>query len=134
MDENGVSSLPCLGSTCRKTSKNLGLHSIDSARKGEPGKQSDAQHPTFETLQHCLCLLMTVGKRCKVPGLKEAERALPSSAGRPAAASPFCLRGEHKQVQLRTHSRGIDTAHGKYNLNTARQWGSLSESSHPVSK
>lgn len=54
--------------------QNLGTNSIHSARKGEPGKQSDA-HPMFENLQHCLCLPITFGKRCKVlnEGLKEAK-------------------------------------------------------------
>lgn len=43
-----LGNLPAWNSTCKETSKILGLNSIHSARKGKPGKQSDAQHPMFE--------------------------------------------------------------------------------------
>jgi len=90
--------LPAWNSKCRKTSKILGLNSIHSARKGKPGKQPDAQHPTFENLQHYLCLLMTFKNRCNVLELKETEYPAILCRLPRSSLSFLSQRGEHKQV------------------------------------
>lgn len=120
--------LPTWLSTCRETSKILGLIQYTVLWRESLASSQMYNTPCLKTCNTASAFQWHLGKGVRF-WRKDWRKlnALPSSADCPEAASHFCLiEGNTSRLTSNsTQSYGINTPHGRWNLHTSRQWDSL---------